>query len=664
MSKVTVRDSARSLIGAIALAAMAVAARPSAQVPPPPQAQSPQAAPALAATGTGVIMGRVIDGGSNKPIQGAYVALTVLVTPPAPGVAGGPAIPNFRPQAVVTGSDGVFVFSALPKGTFLLVSSSPFGNGPIGDSQSNQMLTLAEGEKLNDVEVRFFRPGVVTGQVRDERGDGVEGVAISLLRMKINGGRRSLMVAATATTDDRGAYRMRAVTPGDYGVCALFTRHIAPLAAGLAQAAGNADQQRTLSGSGAMSPSGSGYRIGDFVLISSSASRNIDPAPDENGRLSVFADACYPSAPNIQGLEIVHVDSGQERGQLDMVVRIVPSVRITGTVTGPANRLSGMAVHLYTAAPGETSLADAIESAQTVTDPDGGFGFVGVPQGSYVLRAVFTGDRALPPEYFTFAMAQGLPIESMMSSSPQTNAPPEPTWWASLPVTVGDSDVNGLTLSLREAPRVTGTIAFDGSKERPQTMRMTAASVILEAVDNATYSGVSRGRVSADGTFATPGVIPGRYFVRPNFPFPGWTIKSITFNGRDVFDEPLEVGAAEINGVVITMTDRPNELSGTVRVSSGQPDRHARVVVFPSDRTRWPVVTAGRRTVMTVVTRQGTYSFSGLPAGDYFVAAMSDQADSNWQNPKMLEVLSRTATLVTFREGDRRTVDLTTSVVR
>jgi hypothetical protein len=66
----------------------------------------------------------------------------------------------------------------------------------------------------------------------------------------------------------------------------------------------------------------------------------------------------------------------------------------------------------------------------------------------------------------------------------------------------------------------------------------------------------------------------------------------------------------------------------------------------------------------TNVSRQGAFSFAGVPAGDYFVVAMSNQADANWQNPKTLEMLSRTATLVTLRDGDKRTVDLTSGTVR
>jgi hypothetical protein len=64
------------------------------------------------------------------------------------------------------------------------------------------------------------------------------------------------------------------------------------------------------------------------------------------------------------------------------------------------------------------------------------------------------------------------------------------------------------------------------------------------------------------------------------------------------------------------------------------------------------------------VSRQGTFSLSGLPAGEYFIAAINDQAGATWQDPKVLDILSRSATQLSLRDGDRRTVDVTTSVIR
>jgi len=614
-------------------------------------------------------MGRVLETGTNKPIAGAVVGITVQVAPNPAGGPAGVAIPGFVPQVVTTGADGYFVFPGLPKGTFMLVGMAPgFSNYQNEFFQTTQMITLGEGEKINDTEVRFARPAVVTGQIRDERGEGVEGINVSLVRMSMTGGRRIMSSPQSVVTDDRGVYRLSGLRPGDYGVCALFNRRFSPLAAGLAAATGDPDQRKNLNGSGASSPSGSGYRVGDLVLISASSSRNVDPAPSEDGRFSVFANACFPSATDVQGMEIVRLESGEERTQVDMTLRVVPAARISGTLSGPANRLSGMAINLYPAIPADVAVSGVPPVAQTVTDPTGAWAFAGVPQGSYVIRVVYAPSPTSPISAADLdrMIELGVAITpEMMALVQQRNAPPdEPTMWATADVTIGNADVDGVTLTLREGSRATGSIVFEGSRERPAADRLAANWVGFEPIDPQPNAVTARARIAANGSFAAPSMVPGRYNIRPNFVFPGWTIKSILVGGRNLIDDPLELSSTDISGIVITMTDRPTEVTGTVRDSSGQPDRRARVVIFPSDRARWTQANAGRRVASAVASAKGTFSFSALPPGDYFVSALSEQSTTNWQDPRVLETLSRSAVLVSLRDGDRRTADVVTSVVR
>jgi hypothetical protein len=67
---------------------------------------------------------------------------------------------------------------------------------------------------------------------------------------------------------------------------------------------------------------------------------------------------------------------------------------------------------------------------------------------------------------------------------------------------------------------------------------------------------------------------------------------------------------------------------------------------------------------MTRASKSGAYSFSGLPEGDYFVIAISDEVAGEWQDPRFLELMSREAARVTIAEGDKRTNDLERRAVR
>jgi hypothetical protein len=103
----------------------------------------------------------------------------------------------------------------------------------------------------------------------------------------------------------------------------------------------------------------------------------------------------------------------------------------------------------------------------------------------------------------------------------------------------------------------------------------------------------------------------------------GWHLRSAVVNGRDVLDFPMDFAAAatDVSGAVLTLTDRPSELSGTFRAASGQAAPEFFVVVLPADRALWP---SARRLKSTRPASDGRFAFSGLPAGDYFIAALTD----------------------------------------
>ena len=69
-------------------------------------------------TGTGLIVGQVVDAASNKPPNGVVVRLSGRPAPDAiPGVSAPSAL------QVMTGADGRFVFRDLPKGSFTIIST-------------------------------------------------------------------------------------------------------------------------------------------------------------------------------------------------------------------------------------------------------------------------------------------------------------------------------------------------------------------------------------------------------------------------------------------------------------------------------------------------------------------------------------------------------------
>jgi hypothetical protein len=102
-----------------------------------------------------------------------------------------------------------------------------------------------------------------------------------------------------------------------------------------------------------------------------------------------------------------------------------------------------------------------------------------------------------------------------------------------------------------------------------------------------------------------------------------------------------------------------------VRGANGNADPDALVVIFPADSAAWTGFGLNPRRMRSIRPAQsGKYTFGGVPPGEYVVAAVKEENLGSWQYPEMLEALSRIGSQVRLSEGDTRTQDLKTGVVK
>jgi len=134
-------------------------------------------------------------------------------------------------------------------------------------------------------------------------------------------------------------------------------------------------------------------------------------------------------------------------------------------------------------------------------------------------------------------------------------------------------------------------------------------------------------------------------------------LKSIALNGRDIADLPLEIKPGEnITGLVVTLTDRPTEISGTILDQAGRATSTFPIVVFSTDRTYW--VAGSRRVQQGRPSSDGKYLIAGLPAGEYYVCAVTDLESTSLADPSFLEQLISGSFKITLGEGEKKTQDL------
>ena len=271
-------------------------------------------------SGTAVIQGRVVAA-TGEPLACAWVRIT-------------------RPAAIAsvqTDPRGWYAIEGLPIGTYVLAA------------QRTEYMTLMSGQrhpddapvpividdKTRSVRADFLLPRrpVITGTVRDEFGEPVEGIGVRAAQMMLSGGRVSTITTQLleAISDDRGRYRAMGLTPGVYHVAAT----------------------------GGIVSAGAGQRARMY------------PAIFHPGSLS-FDDA-----------QRVAVDVGHDVHGID--IQLVPafSATVSGTALDAAGQPVSSAVRLSKSA---RSVA-LIRPLTAPVDAAGRFVFRGVPPGEYIATA-------------------------------------------------------------------------------------------------------------------------------------------------------------------------------------------------------------------------------------------------------------------------------------
>jgi hypothetical protein len=568
---------------------------------------------------TAIVAGQVIESPSGRPIADATVTLSGMRQPPGP---------------VLTDAQGRFYFAGLPAGTFSLAVTKP---GHARAAAVMRSIPVRAGERVTDLKLRLVRLASVAGTVRDDAGDPVVGMEVLVFRRAVVAGRPRMARAGQAFTDDRGMYRAFHLPPGDVLVCACARSPI-PFDGILLKTLASQPMQLLSAAARAVKLGGDAVTLDDT--------------------LRTFAPTFHPSSATTTAAARVTLAPGDEQVAVDITVVPVRAVRVSGTITGAPGPLHASSIRLIPA--GESEEAPLAALAPALVQPDGRFDFAGVPPGQYVLRvthAETTGGTGGPSgAALAFLGSRGAAL-----SSPGASVPASPQHWAAEPIVVGDDDVSGVSVSLREGPRVIGRVQFVGNRPPPEPKLIASRALVrLELTgSNPTFTGwVPMGRVGEDGAFTLSG-LPGRQLLWATG-VPGWTsLKSITAAGVDITDMPLELGARDLTDVLVTFVDGPMaSIAGTVTGARALADDPV-ALVFPADRRLWANPDAARRRFRTVaVRRDGTFTASSLPAGDYLVVILPEDAVLDWQEAARLETLAPGAERLTLADGERKTLEV------
>jgi hypothetical protein len=355
---------------------------------------------------------------------------------------------------------------------------------------------------------------------------------------------------------------------------------------------------------------------------------------------SGYPPTYYPGTTDVAQAQAVTLALGQELNSVTFSLTPARLARISGTVLSSTGKpLSGAVVLVRPRAGGGSGMFN-IGGANQV-GADGSFTLNNVPPGEYTLDV------------------QQRPRDLQSVTGGQLE-------FASLPLGVSGDDINGVTILTTQGISVSGRVVFQGQKPQEGATRGLQISAVPESGQQSIVGMAGRvlggGRVADDGTFELRAV-HGSQQLRVGGVPGGWTLKSIAVNGEDVTDRPYDFKPGNnVTAVVITLTDRLTDLSGSVRDSKGQPAKDYVLVLFPADAKLW---TGQSRYIRTARPNQeGSFSVKGLPPGRYLAAALESLENGAQYDPALLEQLRPRAKSFSLVEAEptNLTLDMLSSM--
>jgi hypothetical protein len=505
----------------------------------------------------------------------------------------------------VTDDSGRFVFAELPAGRYTLTADKPawirtyYGSRRVGRGPAST-IALADGQRLTNISIGLLRGGAIEGTVVDELGKPLASSQVTVQQVLTVNGERKLVAAQGAqpwaTTDDRGRYRLFGLPPGAYAVRA----------------------------------GGSGVTPGSRLTVPADVDAALKGDRPNLGPAIGRRHAYFPGVPDAASAEVVTLTAAAERTGVDIVVPLTRTSRIDGiAITAGGQPLRNVMVGIASLSTG--SLWSSPGAVRPGTD--GKFSMASMAPGKYL--------------FF------GRGTES-------DNVPDGPgawlTLWTATEVMVGEGETVDAVLHFLPGVTVSGGVSIASAAALPDISRFRLTLSALPAIGGAAV-GLTAVSPQADGTFTIKGVPPGRYRL-VLAPQGAWSLRSATVQGRDTLDLPLEVQPGrDVDNVMVTLTDQPSEISGTLFDQLDRPAPEYAVVAFSTERAYW--TTAPRRISGVVkVGSDGTFVVRGLPPGEYFLTALVDLDPSQLADPAFLEYLATASIRVTVGEGEKKVQDL------
>jgi protocatechuate 3,4-dioxygenase beta subunit len=344
-----------------------------------------------------------------------------------------------------------------------------------------------------------------------------------------------------------------------------------------------------------------------------SVDSNEDSAVEPQG----YAKMYYPGTPEATRASSFTVKAGEEITSVEILMRQLLVYRIRGRVFNQITHKPGTGTNIILTPKTQNHEWDVSYPQVNVGKQDGSFEIPEVTPNSYTLTAFWFDEGKV---YST-----------------------------SLPIDVGNADVEGVAVTIAPGININGQILWEG---KPSLEKNELTVMPVPADLDLVFSG--RTRVSQGNFFTLKDVGDGTYRAMVDGQSKDCYIKDIRYAGSSALEDGFTVTRGTAASLDITISCHGALVQGTVSDADGLPAVGVWAVLVPNDPRR-----SQHGLYKTQTTDQyGHFVVKGIAPGDYRLFSWDEVEEGAWEDAEFLKPFEEKGEKVTVEESDSKTVNL------
>jgi hypothetical protein len=327
----------------------------------------------------------------------------------------------------------------------------------------------------------------------------------------------------------------------------------------------------------------------------------------------------YPGTADPGKAIPLSIKSGEELSSIEILMRQVVVYHLRGHVYNQITHRAGTEANVFLLPKKRGLEWDFSDQQAMVEKKDGSFDIPEVLPGSYILTAMW--------------------FDEGKSFSTR------------VPVEVGNSNVEGIALTIGAGVNISGRIIWDGQP----SLDNGELTVTPKPADMGWNFWGGGTRVDATNAFVLKDISDGTYFAEISGESKDCYIKDVRYGPSSALDEGFTVVRGAPANLEITVSSRGARLQGSVSDADGLPAAGVQVVLAPEESRR-----AIHRLYKSGATDQyGHFDLRGIPPGEYKLFSWEEVEPGAWEDPEFLRPFEGKSETASLKEGEQQTVNLT-----